>query len=179
MSLQLFSVSGTGISDSKLSHCTQFSGVLLRPSLETFKAASKSLAEDESVSVSEQFRGFTPARGFTPSRGTTPTRSRGITPEPVLPVVPEVPAAKPNHPEFEAIRTLIKSDDKDKEEDKKQESYSAVAKKTSGAKAPPQASKTVPNTPKTAPAAAAASQPSPSAPATPKSGGGFYSFLKR
>merc|ERR1712106_554940 len=112
--VQLFSASGSAIADSYTSHFTQFSGVLMRASQETFKAASKSLAEDENVSVAEGFRGFTPSRGFTPtrgftpSRGTTPSRSRGMTPEALLPVVPEAPTQKPPHPEFDAIRTLIK-----------------------------------------------------------------------
>jgi len=174
--VQLFSASGSGISDSKASHFTQFSGVLIRASPDTFKAASKSLAEDENVSVAEGFRGFTPARGFTPTRGFTPSRSRGITPEPILPVVLETPTEKPPHPEFDAIRTLIKSDE-GKEDDKPQQSYSAVAKK-SAPKAAPGTSKTTPNTPKAAQASQPA-QPPPSAPATPKASGGFYSFLKR
>jgi hypothetical protein len=150
--------------------------VLIRAAPDTFKAASKSLAEDENVSVAEGFRGFTPARGFTPTRGFTPSRSRGITPEPILPVVPETPTEKPPHPEFDAIRTLIKTDE-GKEEEKPQQSYSAVAKKIAP-KAAPGTSKTTPNTPKTAPANQPA-QPPPSAPATPKASGGFYSFLKR
>jgi len=174
--VQLFSASGSAIADSRAAHFTQFSGFLIRASQETFKAASKSLAEDENVSVSEGFRGFTPTRGFTPSRGMTPSRSRGITPEPVLPVVPETPTQKAPHPEFDAIRTLIKTEDK-KEEDKTHESYSSVAKK-SAPKAAPGTSKTTPNTPKQAPSSQPP-QPAPSAPTTPKSGGGFYSFLKR
>jgi len=186
--VQLFSASGSAIADSYTSHHTQFSGVLMRASQETFKAASKSLAEDENVSVAEGFRGFTPSRGFTPtrgftpSRGTTPSRSRGMTPEALLPVVPEAPTQKPPHPEFDAIRTLIKNDeakedDKQKEDDKPQQSYSSVAKKSTS-KIPTGTSKTTPNTPKQAPANQAA-QPPPSAPATPKASGGFYSFLKR
>jgi len=172
--VQLFSSSGSGISDSKSNHYTQFSGILIRVSPETFKAASKSLAEDENISVAEGFRGFTPARGFTPSRGTTPSRSRGITPEPSLPVVPESPVQQIPHPEFDAIRTLIK--DGDPKEDDKQ-SYSAVAKKTT-AKAAPSVPKTTPSTPKTA--TQSSTNPSTtSAPATPKSGSGFYNFLKR
>jgi len=174
--VQLFSASGSAIADSRATHFTQFSGLLIRASQETLKAASKSLAEDENVSVSEGFRGFTPTRGFTPSRGMTPSRSRGITPEPALPVVPETPTQKAPHPEFDAIRTLIKTEDV-KEEDKAHESYSAVAKK-SAPKAVPGSSKTTPNTPKQAPSSQPP-QPAPSAPTTPKSGGGFYSFLKR
>jgi len=174
--VQLFSASGSAIADSKAAHFTQFSGLLIRASQETFKAASKSLAEDENVSVSEGFRGFTPTRGFTPSRGMTPSRSRGITPEPVLQAVPETSSPKPPHPEFDAIRTLIKSEDV-KEEGKAHESYSSVAKK-SAPKVTPGASKTTPNTPKQAPATQP-TQPAPSAPTTPKAGGGFYSFLKR
>jgi len=174
--VQLFSASGSAIADSRATHFTQFSGLLIRASQETLKAASKSLAEDENVSVSEGFRGFTPTRGFTPSRGMTPSRSRGITPEPALPVVPETPTQKAPHPEFDAIRTLIKTEDV-KEEDKAHESYSAVAKK-SAPKGVPGTSKTTPNTPKQAPSSQPP-QPAPSAPTTPKSGGGFYSFLKR
>merc|ERR1719277_941224 len=65
--VQVYAVTGTGYTDGKNSHYTQFSGVLLRASQETFKAASRSLAEDEDVSIGEgSFRGFTPMRGFTP-----------------------------------------------------------------------------------------------------------------
>jgi len=65
--VQVYAVTGTGYTDGKNSHYTQFSGVLLRASQETFKAASRSLAEEEDVSIGEgSFRGFTPMRGFTP-----------------------------------------------------------------------------------------------------------------
>ena len=65
--LQVYAVTGTGYTDGKNSHYTQFSGVLLRASQETFKAASRSLTEEEDVSIGEgSFRGFTPMRGFTP-----------------------------------------------------------------------------------------------------------------
>eukprot|EP00090_Calanus_glacialis_P047592 TRINITY_DN9958_c0_g1_i1.p1 TRINITY_DN9958_c0_g1~~TRINITY_DN9958_c0_g1_i1.p1 ORF type:complete len:890 (+),score=282.79 TRINITY_DN9958_c0_g1_i1:145-2814(+) len=65
--VQVYAVTGTGYTDTKSSHYTQFSGVLLRASQETFKAASRSLTEDEDVSIGEgSFRGFTPMRGFTP-----------------------------------------------------------------------------------------------------------------
>merc|ERR1719431_2290209 len=56
--VQLFSASGSAIADSRATHFTQFSGLLIRASQETLKAASKSLAEDENVSVSEGFRGI-------------------------------------------------------------------------------------------------------------------------
>ena len=61
---------------------TQFCGFMLRPPQETFKTILKNLTEDEGVSISEGFRGFTPARGTTPIRGFTPTpsHSRGTTP---------------------------------------------------------------------------------------------------
>ena len=88
--------------------------------------------------------------------------------------MPESPAQQIPHPEFDAIRTLIK--DGDPKEDDKQ-SYSAVAKKTA-AKAAASVPKTTPSTPK----AATQSSTNPSAtsaPATPKSGSGFYNFLKR
>jgi len=66
--VQVYAVTGTGYTDTKNSHYTQFSGVLLRASQETFKAASKSLAEDEDISIAEgSIRGFTPTRGFTPA----------------------------------------------------------------------------------------------------------------
>jgi len=65
--VQVYAVTGTGYTDTKSSHYTQFSGVLLRASQETFKAASRSLTEDEDISIGEgSFRGFTPMRGFTP-----------------------------------------------------------------------------------------------------------------
>ena len=172
---QLFSASGSGITDSKTSHYTQFSGVLIRASQDTFKAASKSLAEDENVSISEGFRGFTPSRGSTPSRGFTPSRSRVVSPEPVVTEVPKQRAANPEP----AVSQIVVKSEEIKEDDKLQQSYSAVAKK-SAPKAAPGTSKTTPNTPKTAPSSQPGTAP-PSAPATPKtaSTGAFYSFLKR
>jgi len=66
--VQVYAGTGTGYTDTKNSHYTQFTGVLMRASQETFKAASRSLAEEEDVSIGEggSFRGFTPMRGFTP-----------------------------------------------------------------------------------------------------------------
>jgi len=67
--VQVYAGTGTGYTDTKNSHYTQFTGVLMRASQETFKAASRSLAEEEDVSIGEggSFRGFTPMRGFTPA----------------------------------------------------------------------------------------------------------------
>jgi len=66
--VQVYAVTGTGYTDTKNSHYTQFSGVLLRASPETFKAATKSVTDEEDVSVGDgSFRGFTPMRGFTPA----------------------------------------------------------------------------------------------------------------
>ena len=58
-------MTGTGLTDGKSSHYTQFCGVILRASAETFKNASK-LMDEEDVSVGGDFRGLTPVRGFTP-----------------------------------------------------------------------------------------------------------------
>merc|ERR1719447_1630237 len=83
--VQVYAVTGTGFTDGKSSHYTQFSGALLRLAPDTIKAARQGLREDEELSIAEgSLRGFTPARGFTPSRGFTPTRdpSRGFTPTP-------------------------------------------------------------------------------------------------
>ena len=58
-------MTGTGFTDSKASHYTQFCGVILRASAETFKNAS-GLREEDDISVGGDFRGLTPVRGFTP-----------------------------------------------------------------------------------------------------------------
>merc|ERR1711902_383084 len=63
--VQVYAVTGTGFTDGKNSHYTQFCGVLLRASAETFKNASK-MMDEEDVSVGGDFRGFTPVRGLTP-----------------------------------------------------------------------------------------------------------------
>ena len=64
-SCQVYAVTGTGFTDGKNSHYTQFCGVLLRASAETFKNASK-MMDEEDISVGGDFRGFTPVRGLTP-----------------------------------------------------------------------------------------------------------------
>merc|ERR1712029_443986 len=66
--IQVYAVTGTGFTDGKSSHYTQFCGVLLRASAETFKNASR-LMDEEDVSVGGDFRGLTPVRGFTPGPG--------------------------------------------------------------------------------------------------------------
>jgi len=172
--VQLISASGSAFSDSSTSHLTQFSGVLMRAPQETFKAAIRSISEDENVSIAEGFRGFTPSRGTTPSRGFTPARSRGITPEPIV-----TEATKPKIVNQENVVDLTPvNDEHAKADDKAPQSYSAVAKKAAP-KAAPGTSKTTPNTPKVTPSTPATTTP-PSAPATPKSAGAtFYSFLKR
>jgi len=63
--VQVYAVTGTGFTDGKNSHYTQFCGVLLRASAETFKNASK-MMDEEDISVGGDFRGFTPVRGLTP-----------------------------------------------------------------------------------------------------------------
>jgi len=78
--VQVYAVTGSGMTDTKSSHYTQFSGFLLRADAETYRSLAKRLAEDEEMSMMEGFRGFTPARGLTPTRGFTP--SRGTTPTP-------------------------------------------------------------------------------------------------
>lgn len=78
--VQVYAVTGTGFTDTKSSHYTQFSGALLRLAPDTLKAARQGLREDEELSVAEgSLRGFTPARGFTPSRD---HGARGFTPTP-------------------------------------------------------------------------------------------------
>ena len=62
---QVYAVTGTGITDGKSSHYTQFCGVLMRASAETFRNASQ-LMDEEDVSVGGDFRGLTPVRGLTP-----------------------------------------------------------------------------------------------------------------
>jgi len=75
--VQVYAVTGTGFTDSKVSHYTQFSGVLLRVSMDTLKEARRGIQEEEEISAREgSIRGFTPCRGFTPSRDL----SRGVTP---------------------------------------------------------------------------------------------------
>ena len=79
--VQLAAEPGVGISDKRELHFSQFAGLLLRPSQDSFKAAVKTLAEDDGLSFSEGFRGLTPSRGTTPVRGFTPgNTSRGMTP---------------------------------------------------------------------------------------------------
>ena len=63
---QIYAVTGTGFTDGRSSHYTQFCGVMLRPSAETLKAASRGAMEEDEVSVGADFRGLTPVRGFTP-----------------------------------------------------------------------------------------------------------------
>lgn len=58
-------MTGTGFTDGKASHYTQFCGVLLRASAETFRNAGAML-DEEDVSVGGDFRGLTPVRGLTP-----------------------------------------------------------------------------------------------------------------
>ena len=67
------------LKDSKTLSYTQFCGFLLRPPQETFKTVLKNLTEDDGVSISDGFRGFTPSRGTTPIRGLTPTLARDTT----------------------------------------------------------------------------------------------------
>ena len=59
-------MTGTGFTDGRSSHYTQFCGVMLRASAETLKAASRGAMEEDEVSVGADFRGLTPVRGFTP-----------------------------------------------------------------------------------------------------------------
>ena len=61
----MYAVTGTGFTDGKASHYTQFCGVLLRASAETFRNAG-SMLDEEDVSVGGDFRGLTPVRGLTP-----------------------------------------------------------------------------------------------------------------
>ena len=63
---QIYAVTGTGFTDGRSSHYTQFCGVMLRASAETLKAASRGAMEEDEVSVGADFRGLTPVRGFTP-----------------------------------------------------------------------------------------------------------------
>ena len=63
---QIYAVTGTGFTDGRSSHYTQFCGVMLRASAETLKAASRGALEEDEVSVGADFRGLTPVRGFTP-----------------------------------------------------------------------------------------------------------------
>lgn len=58
-------MTGSGFTDGKASHYTQFCGVLLRASAETFRNAG-SMMDEEDVSVGGDFRGLTPVRGLTP-----------------------------------------------------------------------------------------------------------------
>ena len=64
--VQIYAVTGTGFTDGRSSHYTQFCGVMLRASAETLKAASRGAMEEDDVSVGADFRGLTPVRGFTP-----------------------------------------------------------------------------------------------------------------
>ena len=63
---QIYAVTGTGFTDGRSSHYTQFCGVMLRASAATLKAASRGAMEEDEVSVGGDFRGLTPIRGFTP-----------------------------------------------------------------------------------------------------------------
>jgi len=63
--VQVYAVTGSGFTDGKSSHYTQFCGVLMRASAETFKNASR-MMDEEDISVGGDFRGLTPVRGFTP-----------------------------------------------------------------------------------------------------------------
>lgn len=67
--VQIYAVTGTGFTDGRSSHYTQFCGVMLRASAETLKAASRGAMEEDDVSVGADFRGLTPVRGFTPGPG--------------------------------------------------------------------------------------------------------------
>jgi hypothetical protein len=59
--VQVYAVTGTGFTDLKSSHYTQFSGLLVRPSADMFDEAAKlTCGEDDELSIRESFRGFTP-----------------------------------------------------------------------------------------------------------------------
>jgi len=59
--VQVYAVTGTGFTDLKSSHYTQFSGLLIRPSADMYDEAAKlTCAEDDELSIRESFRGFTP-----------------------------------------------------------------------------------------------------------------------
>ena len=73
--VQLAVEQGTGIVDAPSHHLTQFVGILLRPSQDSFKAAVKAVTDDDGLNFSEGFRGLTPSRGTTPSRTFTPGRT--------------------------------------------------------------------------------------------------------
>jgi len=65
--VQVYAVTGTGYTDTRSSHYTQWCGCLLRPAAETLRAAARGLQEEEELSVAEGgLRGMTPTRGFTP-----------------------------------------------------------------------------------------------------------------
>jgi len=178
--VQVYAVTGTGFTDTKSSHYTQFSGALLRLAPDTLKAARQGLREDEELSIAEgSLRGFTPARGFTPSRGFTPTRdpSRGFTPTPGvgdrngdggagkgkkngLAREEETPAAdnKPERKKSDLVKTNKDDDPKpvsEPEVEKAKKSSSGVGETkqpvpTTRKGSTGGASKTVPNTPGTA-----------------------------
>jgi len=59
--VQIYAVTGTGFTDLKSSHYTQFSGIIIRPATEMFdEAARLTNADEEEMSIRESFRGFTP-----------------------------------------------------------------------------------------------------------------------
>jgi len=84
--VQVYAVTGTGLSDMKNSHYTQFSGVILRPSPETVRSAIRQAAqaEEDDISIRESFRGFTPTPSAVELRAASRQRSvvRNIEPTP-------------------------------------------------------------------------------------------------
>merc|ERR1719244_1073848 len=74
--VQVYAVTGTGLSDMKNSHYTQFSGVILRPSPETVRSAIRQAAqaEEDDISIRESFRGFTPTPSAAELRAASQSR---------------------------------------------------------------------------------------------------------
>ena len=200
-------MTGTGFTDGRSSHYTQFCGVMLRAAAETLKAASRGAMEEDEVSVGADFRGLTPVRGFTPgpngdlSRRNSKKESRrfngnggghdkamsprpterALSPRPDVAPIPEV--SEERLTVEESARPELKAEEGEDKTPVAQQSYLALTKLGTGDK-----KLTSPAQP--APAAPGGAGGSGGAGGTPAgtnkvsrgqhapTGGGFCSFLK-
>jgi len=79
--VQVYAVTGTGLSDTKSSHYTQFSGVILRPSMETVRSFIRNTQaeEDDDRSIREgSIRAFTPTPSSAELRAAARSRNSVI-----------------------------------------------------------------------------------------------------
>jgi len=202
--VQVYAVTGTGLSDTRNSHYTQFSGVMLRPSPDTFRSALRQAqAENEDdLSIGESsLRGFTPSRdlrGTSARRGPSVTRTITSPPPPgakqngVAPVQNGAEPAAPVQNGDAPVTPKERSKKKEKDADKPQQSYLALTglggagekKDEVAAEAEVKSPKAEVKSPKAEKPKQQQQQQPPQQPQTPKDGkkaesNAFYSFLKR